>query len=396
MLSHHVVIRDGKIANYHPYPPTCWNASPRDSDGVPGPYEDAIQNTPIFEENDPDDFKGIDILRTCAVSIPACPAASICTWVPGGRFWPSIRQCSAFLGIRERCMSGHHPPVVSSSGRGPAPRSGGRNGNSIVAPLVPDPSSVEEAEAILKQMARAVSLKQADFAAAPARERTKTQEADKRPTAAKLRASSARDRQSESVLRSLVESAPDALVVIDREGTILLINLQTEKLFGYNREELIGEKIELLVPERLRERHVGDRDRFFRYPDSRPMGIGLTLFGRRKDGQEFPVEISLSPLQGDDGPLATAAVRDITDRKRMEVRYRTLVEGIPAVTFMAALDEGDNEFYVSPQIEVMLGFTQEEWLGDPFLWYRQLHPDDRQRWGTEFARTCASGRQLPV
>ncbi len=75
----------------------------------------------------------------------------------------------------------------------------------------------------------------------------------------------------------------------------------------------------------------------------------------------------------------------------MEARYRTLVEGIPAVTFMAALDEGDNEFYVSPQIEVMLGFTQEEWLGDPFLWYRQLHPDDRQRWGAEFARTCASG-----
>ena len=179
-------------------------------------------------------------------------------------------------------------------------------------------------------------------------------------------------------------------MVIDRDGTILLINLQTEKLFGYNREELIGEKIERLVPQRLRERHVGDRERFFRCPDARPMGVGLTLFGRRKDGQEFPVEISLSPLQGDDGPLATAAVRDITDRKRMEARYRTLVEGIPAVTFMAALTRGAT-IYVSPQIEVMLGFTQEEWLGDPFLWYRQLHPDDRQRWGTEFARTCGFG-----
>ena len=78
VLSHHVVIRDGKIANYHPYPPTCWNASPRDSDGTPGPYEDAIQNTPIFEDNGPDDFKGIDIMRACAVSIPAFPAASTC------------------------------------------------------------------------------------------------------------------------------------------------------------------------------------------------------------------------------------------------------------------------------------------------------------------------------
>ena len=117
--------------------------------------------------------------------------------------------------------------------------------------------------------------------------------------------------------------------MIDRDGTILLVNSQTEKLFGYDREELLGEKIELLVPERFRERHVGDRERFFQYPDSRPMGGGLTFFGRRKDGQEFPVEISLSPLEGDDGPLATAAVRDITDRKRMEARYRTLVEGIP-------------------------------------------------------------------
>ena len=73
VLSHHVVIRDGKIANYHPYPPTCWNASPRDSDGVPGPYEDAVQNTPIFEENDPDNFKGIDILRTVRSFDPCLP-----------------------------------------------------------------------------------------------------------------------------------------------------------------------------------------------------------------------------------------------------------------------------------------------------------------------------------
>jgi PAS domain S-box-containing protein len=79
--------------------------------------------------------------------------------------------------------------------------------------------------------------------------------------------------------------------------------------------------------------------------------------------------------------------------KQTEARYRTLVEQIPAITFMASLDGGldENEIYVSPHIETMLGFTQSEWLGDPFLWYRQLHPDDRQRWGTEFARTCVSG-----
>ena len=107
-------------------------------------------------------------------------------------------------------MSGHHPPVVSGSGRNAVPRSAGRNGNTIVAPEVPEPNSVEEAEAILKQMARAVTLRQAGFAVpTPARERTKTQEADKGPAASKLRAAVATTGQSEKVLRSLVELAPD-------------------------------------------------------------------------------------------------------------------------------------------------------------------------------------------
>ena len=95
VLSHHVVIRGGKIANYHPYPPTCWNASPRDSHGTPGPYEDAVQNTPIFEENGPDRFKGIDIMRTVRSFDPACPAASTCTWGAAGRSRRAMRRCSA-------------------------------------------------------------------------------------------------------------------------------------------------------------------------------------------------------------------------------------------------------------------------------------------------------------
>jgi PAS domain S-box-containing protein len=93
-------------------------------------------------------------------------------------------------------------------------------------------------------------------------------------------------------------------------------------------------------------------------------------------------------------PLVVAAPPDTIERLRQtEARYRTLVEQIPAITFMASLHDGlnESEIYVSPHIETMLGFTQKEWLGDPFLWYRQLHPDDRERWGEEFARTCASG-----
>jgi PAS domain S-box-containing protein len=199
---------------------------------------------------------------------------------------------------------------------------------------------------------------------------------------------------SGQTLHNLLESLPDAVAVIDDQGAIVLVNQQTERLFGYRRDELLGRSIELLVPERYRHAHVAQRQRYFSRPRSRPMGAGARLSGRRKDGTEFPVEISLSPLQTEQGVFATSVIRDVSQRQRDEARYRNLVEQLPAVTFMAALDEGSSEFYVSPQIEHLLGFTQKEWLEDPILWYRQLHPDDRLRWHTEFARTCVSGEHF--
>jgi PAS domain S-box-containing protein len=201
-----------------------------------------------------------------------------------------------------------------------------------------------------------------------------------------------------AALRSLVESVPDALVIADADGRIVLVNAQTEQLFGYPRGELLGHAVELLVPERQRARHVAQRAAFARDPHVRPMGRGLPLTGRRKDGHEIPVEISLSPLTTDAGLLIVSSIRDVTERRKaetqlqtMEKRYRTLVEGIPAVTFLAAMDESANELYVSPYIEKLLGFTQEEWLENPILWYTQLHPDDAARWHEEFARTVATG-----
>jgi PAS domain S-box-containing protein len=189
--------------------------------------------------------------------------------------------------------------------------------------------------------------------------------------------------------RDLVEALPDAVVVIDRAGTIVLVNRQTEALFGYVRGELLGQAVEVLVPGRFRDRHVGDRRGYFEQPVVRPMGARKPLVGRRKDGSEVSVEISLSPLETPEGLLVTAVIRDVSARQREEAKYRGLVENIPAVTFIAPLDESAPELYVSPQIEQMLGFSQKEWLEDPVLWHRQLHPEDRERWNRQFSPTCS-------
>lgn len=119
-----------------------------------------------------------------------------------------------------------------------------------------------------------------------------------------------------SFYRGLVESAPDALVVVDEAGRIRLVNQQTEALFGYTREELVGEAVEVLVPERHQGAHPGHRAGYVTEPRMRPMGAGLDLMAQRKDGTEFPVDISLSPLHTDEGLVVSAVIRDITERQR--------------------------------------------------------------------------------
>ncbi len=130
----------------------------------------------------------------------------------------------------------------------------------------------------------------------------------------------------ESSFRALLEAAPDAMIIVDRDGVMILVNSQTERLFGYSRRELIGQKVEMLVPAQFRSKHATHRAGYLADAQVRQMGSGLELFARRKDGSEFPAEISLSPLQTESGVLVTSAIRDVTERREAQQKALLLKE----------------------------------------------------------------------
>jgi PAS domain S-box-containing protein len=151
------------------------------------------------------------------------------------------------------------------------------------------------------------------------------------------------DRPSQTLEREFLEFAPDAVIGVDERGEIKLANPRTEAVFGYERGELIGQPVEMLVPGALRATHVAHRDGYFEAPRTRPMGAGLDLSARRKDGSEFPCEISLSTVATDSGVMALAAIRDITDRRRDRDELRRAVRRLQAATEVAVAVGGETD-----------------------------------------------------
>jgi PAS domain S-box-containing protein len=187
---------------------------------------------------------------------------------------------------------------------------------------------------------------------------------------------------SEQKFRAFVEVSPDAIIVSDPQGRILLVNSQMESVFGYAREEILGKSVEILLPDQFRRLHAEHREKYLVDPGTRPMGEGRELFGRKKDGREFPVEISLAPLQTADGPVILSNIRDVTARKLAEVslgetneRLFSLLESTNAVPWEADAKTGTFT-YVGAQAADLLGFSSEEWLEDDF-WADHLHREDK-------------------
>jgi PAS domain S-box-containing protein len=198
--------------------------------------------------------------------------------------------------------------------------------------------------------------------------------------------------------RQVVEAAPSAMMMIDAGGKIDLVNVEAERLFGYERAELLAQPVEMLVPARFRSAHPGLRTAFFAAPKARRMGAGRDLYGLKKDGSEFPVEIGLNPIKTEDGSMVLAAIVDISARKRMEERFRLVVEAAPSA--MVMIDAGGKIELVNVEAERLFGYGRAELLARSVEMlvparFRSAHPGLRTAFFADpKARRMGAGRDL--
>src|SRR6202451_1179322 len=172
----------------------------------------------------------------------------------------------------------------------------------------------------------------------------------------------------EARYRGLLEAAPDAMVVVNQGGEIVLLNVQAEKQFGYSRDELLGQEVKNIIPEGFAERLIADGTRSAADALAQQIGTGIELIALRKNGTEFPIEIMLSPLESAEGTLVTAAIRDISVRKaaekhlaQMEGRYRGLLEAAPDA--MVVVNQGGEIVLLNVQAEKQFGYRRDELIG---------------------------------
>ncbi len=161
----------------------------------------------------------------------------------------------------------------------------------------------------------------------------------------------------------IFEHYPDAVLLVDRDGCITMVNSQAEKMFGYDRNELVGQPVEILIPQRFTLRHAEHRSRYLAHPLPRPMGEPLELFGRRKDGHEYPIDVMLTPIETDEGSLVVATIRDLTRSKHAEQKFRDLLESAP--DGLVIVSEAGAIVLVNAQAETLFGYQRGEMVGQP-------------------------------
>ena len=203
---------------------------------------------------------------------------------------------------------------------------------------------------------------------------------------------------TEEMMHLAVEASPNGMVMTDREGVIVLVNSATEKLFGYSRQELIGQPVEILVPKRFNHQHPEYRENYIGESKTRPMGHGRDLYGLRKDGTEFPVEVGLNPVETDHGLFVLAVIVDITDRKHAEEMIHLAVEASP--NGMVMTDKNGIIVMVNSTTEMLFGYPRNELIGQQIETlipesHREHHPELRKNYLKQpSARAMGHGRDL--